>query len=295
MNTIINKNIKKFFSVTMAILILLGGVVSYASSNSVVTYGKDLNSQQRQEVGLLLGVKPEDKIIEVTNAEEREYLGHLIDSKVLGSRAISSSRVEPTGKDTGIEVETKNITWVTEDMIISALATAGVKDAKVVIASPFDVSGTAALTGVMKGFESATGQSISEEEKAIANEEIAKTGELADEIGKDEASTIMNKVKAEVIEKDISDPEEIKGIIDGAAQEINITLTEEQKAQIAELMEKISNLDINVEDIKSQLKNTSEQLKELLGDTEEVKGILNQILDFVKGIFYKIGNVFKSE
>ena len=38
-------------------------------------------------------------------------------------------------------------------MYINALATAGVKDASVYVTAPFSVSGTPALTGIIKAYE----------------------------------------------------------------------------------------------------------------------------------------------
>ncbi len=287
----INK-IKNISILALVITILSTNV--FANGNAVVSLGKDLNLEQRQEMIDLFGADSEDEIIEVTNEEERQYLGQYVDSKVLGSRAISSSYVKPGKKGSGIKVETYNITWVTEDMLINALVTAGVKDAEIKVAAPFNVSGTAALTGVIKGFEGATGENISEEEKQIASEEIAKTGELGDEIGQDEATQIIKKVKEEMVERGIKSPEDIKELIEEASQEINITLTEEQKEKISQLMEKISNLDLNVEDIKSQLQNISDKLKELGENTEEIKGFVAKILDFLGNIFTRLGELIKG-
>ena len=59
-----------------------------------------------------------------------------------------------------MDVTTSNITWCTPEMYISALATAGITDAKVVVAAPFEVSGTAALTGVYKAYEDMTGKKL---------------------------------------------------------------------------------------------------------------------------------------
>ena len=46
----------------------------------------------------------------------------------------------------GMSVTTSNITWCTGEMYISALATAGITDARIVVAAPFEVSGTAKFT-----------------------------------------------------------------------------------------------------------------------------------------------------
>ncbi len=284
------------FKISIVLLLALSifSVSVFAKSEGVVSLGKDLNQDQRSQMMTIFSADPDDRVIEVTNEEERKYLGQHVSSKLLGSRAISSSYVRPLKKGDGIKVETYNITWVTEDMLISALATAGVKDAHVKVAAPFNVSGTAALTGVIKAFEGATGEYISEEEKHVASEEIATTGELGESIGKDEASQIINKVKEEVVERGLDDPEEIKKLIEESAKEINITLTDEQKEKVTELMEKISNLDLNVEDIKGQLKNVSDRLKELSENTEEIKSIVGKILDFLGQIFNKIAELFNK-
>lgn len=290
-------NIRKIGLIVLSFIIISTmSITAFAKETGTVSIGKDLNQDQRRQMLDHFGAEEGDNIIEVSNQEERKYLGEHVPSKQLGSRAISSSYVKPSRKGSGIKVETYNIDWVTEDMLISALVTAGVQDADVKVAAPFKVSGTAALTGIIKGFEGATGTVISEIEKEVASEEIAKTGQLADDIGKEEASQIMNRVKEEVVEGKLKDPAEIKKIIEREAQAINIELTEEQKEKIEELMVKISNLDLNVEDIKSQLKNISSSLAEKLDDlrenSDEIKSVLDKILEGIRNIFDKIASFF---
>lgn len=70
-----------------------------------------------------------------------------------------------------MEVQTHNISRITDEMYLNALMTAGVKDAKVYVTAPFEVSGTAALTGLMKAYETTSGEKISEDVKKVANEE----------------------------------------------------------------------------------------------------------------------------
>lgn len=285
-----NNLIKRLACFTLIFSIITTNV--YAKGVEVISLGKNLNESQKQEMLNIFDGSKDAKIIEITNEEEVKYLGNYVDRKILGTRAISSSYVRPLKKGSGIKVETYNITWVTSDMLISALATAGVKDAQVKVAAPFPVSGTAALTGVIKGFEDATGESIDEESKQVASEEIVTTGELGEEIGSESASQIINDVKEKVVENNLTDPEEIRIIIREAADNVDIKLTEEQEEKITELMEKISKLDLNVEDIKNQLKNVSDKLKELGKNTEEIKSIVGKILDFVKAIFEKVKNLF---
>lgn len=279
---------RKLFIALLLIVITTTSVM--ASGEKVISLAKDLNESQRTQMKNLLGADENTKIIETTNEEEKRYLGKFVASELIGNRATSSASVEILNDGNGIQVETYNITWVTEDMIISSLVTAGIKDAKVKVVAPFEVSGTAALTGIIKAFEDATGSSISEVQKEVANEEIAKTGELGQDIGKDEASELVKRIKEEIIAKDINSVEDIQKVISDTATELNITLTPEQEAKLSELMKKISSLDLNVEDIKSQLKNITNKLGKLTENSEEVKGILQKILDAITQFFASIFN-----
>ena len=47
-------------------------------------------------------------------------------------------------------------------MYANALATAGVEDVNVVVAGPFNVSGTAALVGALKAYSEMTGETVDE-------------------------------------------------------------------------------------------------------------------------------------
>ena len=277
---------KKALLVLLVIIMTTTGVM--AKGESVVSLGQDLDESQKSQMIDLLGADENTKVIEVTNEEEKKYLGGHVDSSIIGSRAISSAYVEMLSEGSGIEAEVYNVTWVTKDMVINAVATAGITDAKVKVAAPFNVSGTAALTGIIKAFEDATGETVSEEQKEIANEEIAKTGELGQDIGKDEAAELVKRVKEVVIEKDIKSKEDIEGAIEESAEELNITLTEEQKEKISQLMEKISNLDLNVEDIKSQIKNISGKLGEIAQNSDEVRSVMQKIGDFFTNLFNKL-------
>ena len=112
--------------------------------------------------------------------------------------------MEPTNNG-GINVKTANITWVTSSMVASTLSTAGMTNANCVIAAVFPVSGTGALTGVMKAFEDATGEKLDEDKKELASEELITTGDLGDKIGQDKATGVVNDIKTEVIKNGTSD------------------------------------------------------------------------------------------
>ncbi len=282
---------KKVFSIMLIAVLLFSSIVACADSvgnEVVVSIGKNLNEEQKKDVFNYFGVDENVKLVEVTNQEERQYLGKYIDEKLLGTRALSCACVEKTGEGQGITVETRNITWVTEDMYRNALITAGVKDAKVKVTSPVNVSGTAALTGIIKAFEDMTGEEVTQLEKDVASEEIAKTAQLGDEIGKEEASELINDVKAYVVANDIKSEKDIRKAIEDISEKLGIELTEEQIEEIISLMKRISKLDLNLDEIKTQLKDISGKLDDIIGQNEEVKSFLGKILDAITNFFKKM-------
>ena len=140
-------------------------------------------------------------------------------------------------------------------MIASTLLTSGVENCNVVAASPMEVSGTGALTGIMMAYEKASGETLSEDQKAAATEELITTGEIADTIGQKDATNLINDVKQEVIKEGLTDEGEIQEAVNNAVKNYNISLTEDQLAKINSLMKNISQYDYDVKALKETLDN----------------------------------------
>lgn len=281
-------NLKRQIVLILSFVLILSTFV-YADTSAVVTLGTDLTEAQKDQMMDHFNVKKEDVVtLEVNNQEERKYLEGIASEAQIGTRTISSAYVELLDEDSGISVDTHNISWVTDEMYESALVTAGVKDAKIIAAAPFPVSGTGALTGILKAFEEATGQVISDEQKKVANEEVMKTGELGEEIGTDKASELIKKVKEEVVEGKIKDSEDIKRIIIEIAGDLNINLKTDQIDKISELMEKINGLNLDTEQIKNQLKDIGKKVDDVVRNNAEVQSLLEKILQAIKDFFNKI-------
>lgn len=196
--------------------------VVYADSVKTVTLGADLTADQKNLVLSYFGIKDSDKsqysFITINNEEERDALKGIVPTEQIGTKTYSCAYIEPTTEG-GINVETTNLTYVTDNMIASALTTAGVENCEVKAASPFKVSGTGALTGAMKAYEVATDQKLDEKKKDIANKEIKTSVDLADEVGDDDATTLINDSKEKVIEdaansKDGLTEDEVQKIVD---------------------------------------------------------------------------------
>ena len=255
--------------------------LAFADGSKVVTIGADLNAQQRQMMLDYFGVSEnEAMIINVTNAEERKYLQGVATDAQLGRRTISCAYVEPTSGKDGINVKTANLTWVTSSMIASTLTTAGLTSANVIAAAPYAVSGTGALTGVIKAFEDASGEKLDETKKELANEELVTTGDLGDEIGQDKAAGVVNDVKNEVIKEGTSDTTQIADIINNVTNNYNVTLSPEQIRALTALMEKIGAQNYNYNDIKVTLENVKFNINEnlaALGENVDTVGLFEKI------------------
>lgn len=271
------KKLKKIipFVVTLSLFASCLPMVAKADSSKVVTLGANLSDEQKNDMYEYFGTSA-DKVetIEVTNDDERKYMEGIATESQIGTRTYSCSYVEPT-ESGGIQVKTANLTFVTSSMIASTLTTSGVENCNVVAASPIEVSGTGALTGIMMAYETASGETLDEGQKEAATEELVTTGELADAIGQEEATDLMNNIKQEVIEEGITDKDEIQDVVEDNADNLNITLTQEQLDKIVALMEKISQYDYDVKALKDTLEN-------LAGKSE---GFFAKIWNSIKGFF----------
>lgn len=259
--------------------------------DTIVTLGENLTPAQKETVLKDMGVGEDVTTITVSNAEEHKYLGDYVPKAQIGSKAISSTKITTKEKGYGIVVNTNHITWVSKEMYTNALVTAGVKDADIYITAPFDVSGTAALTGILKAYEVSTGEKIPEDQKQVANEEMVTTAKLADSIGQKEATELIQKVKEEIAKQDPKTAEDIKVIINNISNELNIQLTQDQLDQLVSLFDKMKDLNINWDQVNSQLDKAKEKWNDFK-NSEEGKGIIQSILDFFKAIFNWIAGLF---
>jgi uncharacterized protein YpuA (DUF1002 family) len=293
----VSKKLSKIIIVILTLVVLMGGFssVALADGTEVVSLGANLSEEQRGQILEVFGVEEDDVIIiEVTNQEEREYLEGKISESVIGTRAFSSAYVELLDDGEGISVETHNINWVTKEMYANAMVTAGVENARVIAASPFPVSGTAALTGIMKAFETATGEELTEEAKQAASDEMITTGELAEDIGQDEAASLVQEIKERIIKEKITDPEQIRKIIIEIAADLNINITQEHIDKLADLMERISKLDLRVENVSEQLKNINKGLEKVRETIDQNRGLFQKILDAIKGFFGWLSDLLRG-
>lgn len=278
----------KFLAAGLCVAMALSSVTVKADSvdQKYLALGADLNASQKKKVLELLNIDNDSdyKVITITNKDEHNYLDSYLSQSVIGTKALSSVIVEQTDDGDGVKVSTKNISYCTAGMYRNALITAGIKDANVKVAGPFKISGTAALVGVMKAYEEMTGKKISEKSKDAATDELITTGEVAKNIGSDDAEKLIADVKQKVAEDNLSSSSEIKKAIDESADDLNVNLSEADREKIQRLMDKISDLDLNVSQLKEQAKDLYDKL--------DKSGFFDKVAAFFKSVIKWISNLF---
>ena len=236
-----------------------------ADSSKVVTLGADLTQEQKNTMmNYFKADASQVQILTVTNADEREYLGNYIPLEQIGTRTLSCAYVKPT-QSGGIKVRTANLNYVTGRMIANALSTAGISNCEAVAACPYEVSGTGALTGVMMAYESASGQKLDSAKKDLATKEVVVTGNLAQQVGEDNATNIINQAKLQIIGKNVQNADEIYNIVNNIAVENNVTFSSDEMDAIVSLLQQIAQQSYDIE----QMKNTLEEIQESIDKEDE--------------------------
>lgn len=263
-----------------------------APSKGYLSFGKDLTDGEKLTVMKSLGVSAVTiaNYTEgvVTNAEEHKYLDSYLSQDVIGSKALSSVKVEEAAEGTGLVVETHNITFCTPEMYTNALATAGFTDANIVVAGPYDISGTAALVGAMKAYSAMKGTEIDETTLDAANNELVFTGKLGESIGQIQAAELVALVKNRVVNDNLSSEGDIKKAIKQAASEVGVSLDNTQIQEMTALMTKIKGLNLDINAIKNQAKGIYNKLQSMDIDPDKARGFFGRIGLWFKNLWKKI-------
>ena len=247
-------------SASMVMGSLVPTVPAMADAMKVVTLGADLSDEQKNTMLKYFKVDSSQvQIIYVTNQDERDHLSSYVPLEQIGTRTVSCAYVKPTTSG-GIKVRTANLNWVTCNMIASSLSTSGVTNCEVVAACPFEVSGTGALTGIQMAYETASGQKLDETKKKLATEEMVVTGNLADSVGKNDATTVINQAKMQVIADNVQNADDIYNIVVNISNNNNVTLTDDEINTIVNLLQQISQQDYDYSEMQETLERVNDNV-----------------------------------
>ena len=270
-----------------------------ASDKPYLALGADLNDSQRATILSIMGIDAANlsdyDVVYVTNAEEHQYLDSYISSSQIGTRSLSSVVIVQRDKGSGLNISTTNINYCTVGMYKNALTTAGVTDADIIVAGPTPISGTAALVGVLKAYQEMTGKEISDSVVDTALNELVLTGQLEESlkgVSDAEVEEFIAYIKALIAKDDLTDDEGINGAIDEACEKYGVTLSDDERQQIVDLVKKINSLGIDLNGLVDYAESLYHSFKN--GDRSSSGGIAAVVGGFFKSVFSSVGDFFKK-
>ena len=259
--------------------------------------GADLSDDQKNIVLSFMGIDPANlanyNVTYVTNAQEHQYLDSYVDSSKIGSKSWSSVVIVKRKKGNGLNISTNNITYCTVGMYKNALTTAGITDADIIVAGPKPISGTAALVGIFEAYEAMTGEAVQDNVVDAALNELVVTGELEASIQgltDQEVEEFIAYIKSLIAEKGLTDEKSINEAIDEACDKYGVTLSDDERQKIVDLLLKITSLGIDL----SGLVDYAASLYNSFKNGGSSSGIIASIGNFFGNIFSAIGEFFKN-
>lgn len=293
---------------------LVAPLAVQASSNSIDTtvinekwgkptfvYGGGLSDAQISETAQLLGIENLDNVNSLSaTGEDLEY--YLKDGDTQTSDMISSVLLQKQNAGKGVEVviqTPEQITQITSDQYTNAAITAGVADAKIMVASVSRVTGESALTGIYKAFDK-NGEKLDQDRMEVAQEELETTNDIAQENSGsegfdssklDQAIIEIKQSLAELKEKqgELATREDVERIINDALAKFDLEnyVTKDQFDKLLSLFEKYQKTSaIDSTEVKEQLRDLSKNVQ------DKISNIINQAEE--SGLLDKIGNFFRE-
>ena len=297
------RNKLKNMALSLAVLMGLGMASPvFAKSDynpgDILALGSDLTDAQEAALRKYFNAPDGTNTIYVTDEVIIKQLGlDPNDPANYAGGCYSSAYVKLLDDNSGINVKATNLTEVTESMLMNALITSGITAADVKVSSPFKVTGTSALSGILAGVEEVGGFEISLKQKETAQKEIETTVAVGDEIGSEEASTLINDVKTEVIKEQPETEEEIKEIVENITNQYNVNISVNAKDSIVNLMSDVNDLDLDYSELKNSLKEASNKLSnnlKELGIKLKEEGFFEKIKNWFVDLWDKFISLFRS-
>jgi uncharacterized protein YpuA (DUF1002 family) len=279
---------KTTIGIVILSIILVGMVIPAGLAgevNSVViTYGEtthansdykaDVDSFFKSQTNLDLG-KADEKII---TANEVNEISSTITGKTYSSSQIFSSALVDLNENDNLEVsvDKDKITTITGNMYLSALKSAGITAGHVYVTSPVTATGESALAGIMSSYEAATDVEIPDTVKEAANNEIYTQAEIVEnsDVDADQLSNLVDDVKEEVQENNVTDHKTIVNIINNYTITNNINITNSDIENLANSIEQTQN-------VQGDINTYQSQVSDILNSTDagDAQGLLDGLFN----------------
>jgi len=248
-------------------IILIGMLIpvgfSASENQAVITYGETThtNADYKNTVDNFfknqadIDLKSVDS--KIITASEVNKISSTITGKTYSSSQIYSSALVDLNENDNLEVsvDKSKITTITGDMYLSALKSAGITAGHVYVTSPVSATGESALAGIMNSYEEVTDVEIPDTVKEAANNEIYTQAEIVknSDVDADELSDLVDDVKEEVQENNVTDHQTIVNIINNYTITNNINITNSDIENLANSIEQVQNVQGDINTYQSEV------------------------------------------
>ncbi|MBE6500881.1 MAG: DUF1002 domain-containing protein [Methanobrevibacter sp.] len=269
-------------------IIIVGMLIPVGFSTSdtqvVITYGETTynNANYKNTVdGFFVnnaGIDLKNVDSKIITASDVNKISSSITGKTYSSDQVFSSALVDLNENDNLEVsvDKSKITTITGDMYLSALKSAGITAGHVYVTSPVEATGESALAGIMNSYEVVTEVEIPEPVKEAANNEIYTQAEIVknSDVNADDLSKMVDDVKEEVQENNVTDHTTIVNIINNYTVINNINITDSDIENLATSIEQIQN-------VQGDINNYQNEVSDVLNDTNasDAKGLLDGLFN----------------
>ena len=273
-------------------IIIIGMVIPAGFSGQanpvVITYGETTHANTNYKSDVDSFFKSQSNL-DLNNADEKIITANevnKISSGITGrnydsSEVFSSALVNLNDNDNlEVSVDKSKITTITGDMYLSALKSSGITNGHVYVTSPITATGESALAGIMNSYEVVTNVEIPEPVKEAANNEIYTQAEIVknSDVNPENLSKLVDDVKEEVQENNVTDHQTIVNIINNLTVVYNINITNVDVENLADSIEQIQN-------VQGDINNYQIEVSDVLNSTgtsgtgDGVEGLLNGLFN----------------
>ncbi|MBQ6099994.1 MAG: DUF1002 domain-containing protein [Methanobrevibacter sp.] len=281
-------------TIALLALILMGMLIPAGfstDSNVVITYGETTYSNSNYK-SIVDSFFKDQSHIDIANAGSKIITANQVNQisggitgKTYNSNQILSSALVDLNDNANLKVsvDKSKITTITGDMYISALKSAGITKGHVYVTSPVSATGESALAGIMNSYEEATDVEIPESVKQAASDEIYTEAQIVNNSGvnADDLAKLVDDVKQEVSNDNVTDRSTIVNIINNYVQNNNINISNTDIENLAVSIEQVQNVQGDVNYYK-------DQVSDIMGNTTangfSFDGLFDWIKSFVNGI-----------
>lgn len=269
-------------------IIIVGMLIPVGFSTSdtqvVITYGETTynNANYKNTVDAFFvnnaGIDLKNVDSKIITASDVNKISSSITGKTYSSDQVFSSALVDLNENDNLEVsvDKSKITTITGDMYLSALKSAGITAGHVYVTSPVEATGESALAGIMNSYEVVTEVEIPEPVKEAANNEIYTQAEIVknSDVNADDLSKMVDDVKEEVQENNVTDHTTIVNIINNYTVINNINITDSDIENLATSIEQIQN-------VQGDINNYQNEVSDVLNDTNasDAKGLLDGLFN----------------